>query len=84
MFTTALVLAIVVLTGFIILFKKLPPWLQNFLSKRYLLLDILVAFVAFWALGYAMIGMLAAGFICLFVSGYLYLKREENKRKERN
>jgi hypothetical protein len=79
MITTALVLAILTTAAFMILFYKLPPRVRRFLSRRYILLDILLCWAVFSALGFALIGVMAAGFISLFVSAYLlwYKKRAE-------
>jgi len=71
MISTAFVVALLVLAGFIVLFYKLPEKLREFLSRRYLLLDVLICIVAFWALSFTLIGIVAAGFISLFVSLYL-------------
>ena len=71
MITTAFTMAILMVAAFMILFYKLPLWLRRFLSKRYILLDILLCAMVFWALGFALIGLMAAGFISIFVSAYL-------------
>jgi len=72
MLLTAFILAILVTIGFVILFYKLPVWLRSFLSRRYILLDIIIAWIVFTTMGFAIVGIAAAGFIALFVSGYLY------------
>jgi len=72
MITTAFVMAVLTTAGFLILFYKLPVWLRKFLSKRYLLLDIILCALVFGSLGFALIGIMAAGFISLFVSIYLW------------
>jgi len=57
------------------------------MDGRYILLDILIGWVAFSSLGFAMVGYVAAGFICLFTSAYLYWlkkKREAEKAEQPN
>jgi hypothetical protein len=71
MIMTAFIMALLILAAFMILFYKLPPWLRKFLSKRYILLDILLCAMVFWTLGFALIGLMSAGFISVFVSAYL-------------
>ncbi len=71
MITMALVVAGVTLAGFMILFYKLPVWLRRFLSKRYIILDILLCMLAFWVLSFTLVGIMAAAFISLAVSAYL-------------
>ena len=71
MITTAFVMAVLTTGAFFILFYKLPVWLRRALSKRYILLDIILCTLVFSWLGFALIGILAAAFISLFVSAYL-------------
>jgi hypothetical protein len=71
MITTAFVMAVLVTAGFVVLFYKLPVWLRRILSRRYIILDIILCILIFWTLGFALIGIMAAGFISLFVSAYL-------------
>jgi hypothetical protein len=82
MIVTALVVAGIVLAGFVIIFYKLPEGLRRFLSKRYILLDILLCAVAFWALSFTLIGIMAAGFISIAVSIYLlWFKKSSCKKR---
>lgn len=81
MIETAFVMAVLTTAAFAILFIKLPKKVRDFLSRRYLLLDVVLCFVTFQALGFALIGVLAAGFISVFVSAYLwwYKKKTESE-----
>jgi hypothetical protein len=72
MIMSALFLALLVGAGFAILYAKLPPTIKRFLNKRYILLDIFIAWAVFSMIGFAIVGIYAAGFICLFVSLYLW------------
>ena len=82
MITTALFLAVLVTVGFAILFYKLPNGLRKFLAGNYILLDIFLCWVVFTAFGFAMVGIMAAGFIALFVSIYLFLYKKGILDKE--
>jgi hypothetical protein len=80
--TTAFMLAVLVTASFAILYLKLPAWIKNFLDGRYVLLDILIGWAAFSSLGFAMVGYVAAGFICLITSAYLYwLKKKRDEKR---
>lgn len=72
MISTALFLAVLVTAGFVILFYKLPVSIRRFLSGWYILLDVIICWIVFTTMGFALIGLMAAGFISLFVSIYLY------------
>jgi NADH:ubiquinone oxidoreductase subunit 5 (subunit L)/multisubunit Na+/H+ antiporter MnhA subunit len=81
MIWTAFVVAMLVLAGFVIIFYKLPAGLRRFLSKRYILTDILLCALAFWALSFTLIGIIAAAFISVIVSLYLlHFKKTASKR----
>ncbi len=85
MLTTALVLSILITWGFGILYVKLPKPIKKFLAKRYILLDIFLAWVTFSILGFAMIGIVTAAIVSLFVSGWLYFEKQKlEKTKEKH
>lgn len=82
MIGTAFVVAMLVLAGFVIIFYKLPVWFRRFLSRRYILLDILLCILAFWVLSFTLMGIIAAGFISVIVSLYLlYCKKTIPKER---
>ena len=84
MIGTAAVMAIFISVGFGILFSKLPRWIKNFLSRRYILLDIVLCWAVFSALGFAMVGMMTAAMVSVIVSGWLYFKYNKNRNKKRH
>jgi len=80
----ALVMSILVVAAFLVLLYKLPVRIRRFLSRRYISLDIILCLMIFWALGFTIIGIIAAAFISLFVSVYLlWYKISGEKRDER-
>lgn len=77
MIGNAFVMAIFIAIGFGILFAKLPNWIKRFLSKRYILLDVFLCWAVFSALGFAMVGMMTAAMVSVFVSGWLYYRNKK-------
>ena len=81
MIMTAFILAVFITVGFGILFAKLPNWIKKFLSKRYILLDIFLCWAVFSSLGFAVVGVMCAAMVSVFVSGWLYVVNN-NKTKD--
>jgi hypothetical protein len=84
MIITALVLAGFITAGFAILYAKLPKPIKKFLARRYILLDIILCWAVFSALGFAIIGVMTAAMVSLFVSGWLYFANQKEKQEKAN
>ena len=81
MIETAFVMAIVTVVAFGLEFQKLPKWLRGWLSRRHILLDIFVSWSVFAIMGFTIIGIMAAGFISLFITVWLYWYKATHKEE---
>lgn len=71
MLSTAVALSILTVTGFFIVYCKLPRSMRRFLEKHNLLTDMLCLVATYYFLGGTITALLAAGMVGLIVSGLL-------------
>jgi len=80
---TAFVLAVLLTIGFAILYAKLPKPVKNFIRRRYIIADIILCWSIFAMLGFAMIGIMTAAMVSIFVSGWLWWEKEKARDSEK-
>ena len=71
MISEAIFLSLMLVIGFVLMYKKFPRWLKRLISKHYIITDAILCWSTFSILGYAMVGIMTAAIVSLLVSLWL-------------
>lgn len=80
MLTTGLSLAVLTVSGFYMIYLKLPASIQAFMQKHALLTDITACVLTYALFGGTIVSLFAAAFVGLFVSILLALMNDPRTR----
>lgn len=71
MLSTAVALSVITVSGFVVVYQKMPRQIRRFLEKHSLMTDAMCLIGTYYFLGGTITALIAAGLVSLAVSGLL-------------